>query len=148
CRGGIGVLREEHERVRPLRVRRVDAGGGADKAVPRLGDHERRTRPHDLTRLAENHLHAPGIAAARELARAVGRLGPGELDDTPFHLRDRLLGDDEDIAGLETTHGSGRLDEERSEVVSLLELRKATERDNTELVAQPRPVTWMPAWPL
>ena len=41
-RGRVGVEREQDEQVLARRVRGVDAGRGADEAVARLGDHERR----------------------------------------------------------------------------------------------------------
>ena len=45
----------------------------------------------------EDHLDAPGIGVAGELARTLGRLDAGEMDDATLDLRDRLLRDDEDV---------------------------------------------------
>ena len=116
--------------------------------MARLGDDERRARAQDLTRLPEYHLDAPRIGVAGELARTLGRLDAGELDDATLDLRDRLLGDDEDVVLLEARAACSRLDEERGEIVSLLELRDPAERDHAQLPRQGSPVTWIPAWPL
>ena len=89
-----------------------------------------------------------GVGVAGELARTLGRLDAGELDDATLDLRDRLLSDDEDVVLLEARAAGGRLDEEPSEIVSLLELRDPAERDRAQLPAQGSPVTWIPAWPL
>ena len=89
----------------------------------RLGDHERRAGSDDLARLAENHLDAPRIGVTGELACAIGRLDPGELDDATLDLRDGLLSDDEHVVVLEAAGPRGGIDEERAEIVSLLELR-------------------------
>ena len=81
---------------------------------------------------------------ASSRARSDGSIAV-ELDDATLDLRDRLLRDDEDVVVLEPAGAACRLDEERAEVVSVLELRDAPERDDAELVGQPRPVTRIPA---
>ena len=116
--------------------------------MPRLGDDERRARAQDLTRLPEYHLDAPRIGVAGELSSTLGWLDVGKVDDATLDLRDRLLGDDEDVVVLEAGAACSRLDDERGEIVSLLELRDPAERDHAQLPAQGSPVTWIPAWPL
>ena len=66
---GVGVEREQDERSRLRRVRRVDARGRADEAVSRLGDHERPSRAHDTNGLAQYRLDMTCV-----------RVRPGELD--------------------------------------------------------------------
>ena len=78
-RGGVRIDRQQDERVRPLRVRRVDTGRGADEAVTRLGDDERRSGSHDLARLSEDHLEPPRIGVARR-ARVRGRTARSHRD--------------------------------------------------------------------
>ena len=97
----VGIDRQEHERARLGRVRRVDARRGADEAVPRLRDHERRPRPDDRGRLGEDHLEAASVVSGRELARALRRLDVVEPNDAALRLRDGLLRDDDDVAVLE-----------------------------------------------
>ena len=142
-----GIEREQDERVRPLRVRGVDAGRRADEPVPRLGDDERRARADDLARLAQDHLETTRIGVAGELARPLRRLDVREVDDATLDLRDRLLRDDEDVVVLEARLRA-RVDDERGEIVALLELRDPAERDDAQLAGQRSPVTRIPAWPL
>ena len=116
--------------------------------MARLGDHEWRAGSDDLARFAEDHLDAPRIGVTGELACAIGRLDPGELDDATLDLRDGLLSDDEHVVVLEPARARGGIGEERTEIVSFLQLRDSPERDDAQLVGQPRPVTRIPAWPL
>ena len=100
-RGGVGIEREEDERVRLRRVRGVDAGRAADEAVLRAGDDERRPDADELGRLVEDDLDAARVGVAGELARLLRRLDVRERDDAALDLRDRLLRDDDDVAVLE-----------------------------------------------
>ena len=84
---------------------------------------------------------------ASSRARSEGST-PASCDDATLDLRDRLLGDDEDVVLLEARAACSRLDEERGEIVSLLELRDPAERDHAQLLRQGSPVTRIPAWPL
>ena len=84
----------------PLHIRLVDARRSADKAVSRLGDHERRPRAHDPTALPEDHLQAARILVRRELIGLVRRLDPVEMHNTAFDLRHRFLSDDDDVSFL------------------------------------------------
>ena len=79
-RRGIRVEREQHERPRSLRVRGVDAGGRADEAVPRLGDHERRPRADDADALAQDPARR-GAGRGRRRARA--RAADGSTSSSP-----------------------------------------------------------------
>ena len=141
----VGVEREQHERVRALRVRGVHPGRGTDEAVTRLGDDEWRPGPHDLTGLAKDHLRSPGITVTGELERPLRRLDALEVNDATLDLRHRLLRDDDDIVPLEPTRTRGGVGHERTEVVALLELRDPAERDHAQLAGQASPVTLMPA---
>ena len=83
----------------PLRVRLVDPRRGTDEPMARLGDDERRRpRAHDPTALLEDHLDAACVLRTGELARPGGRLNFVEMQDASFHLRDRLLSDDDDVS--------------------------------------------------
>ena len=97
----------------------------------------------------QDHLELPGIALlAGELDRARGRLDLVEADDPALDLRDRLLGDDDDVAGLEPAAARAAVGEEPREVVPLLELRQARESGSTRISpahGQWTPVTRRPA---
>ena len=117
----------------PCRVSAMTSGGRARKTSMRL---------------PEDHLDAPRIGVAGELSSTLGWLDVGEVDDATLDLRDRLLGDDEDVVLVEARAACSRLDEDRGEIVSLLELRDPEERDHAQLPRQGSPVTRIPAWPL
>ncbi len=105
--------------------------------MPRTRDHERRPRPHHLVRLVEDHLDLARIAlVAGELDGARRRLDVSEVHDSPLDLRDRLLSDDEDVAGLEPTGAVARIGEQACEVVSLFELWNAAEADHAHLAGR------------
>src|SRR5262249_36284536 len=123
------------------RVRLVDACGRADESVPGLADDERRPHTDDALRLAEDPLDAARVSlVACDLACALGRLDIVEPDDSPLHLRDRLLRDDDDVAVLELD----AVDDVRGEVVAFVQLRDAGDGKDVE-AGQCRPVTWTPA---
>ena len=144
----VGVEREQDERARPFalepstpadahtnpcRVSAMTSGGRArttSRASPRITSMRR------------------GSDLARELSSTLGRLDAGEVDDATLDLRDRLLGDDEDSSWSKPVPRARGLGEDRSEIVSLLELGDPAERDHAELPRQGRPVTRIPAWPL
>ena len=75
----------------------------------RLGDDERRAGSDDLARFAEDHLDTPRIGVTGELARAIGRLDPGELDDATLDLRHGFLSDDEHVVAFEPARPRGGL---------------------------------------
>jgi hypothetical protein len=109
--------------------------------VSGLRDHERRTNPHDARRLAKDHLDpARVLVAFGDLERALRRLDLVETDDTAFRLRDRLLGEHDDVPVLDLD----ALRDERREVVAARDFGQADDRDDAELVAQ-RPVRRTPA---
>ena len=85
------------------------------------------------------------IAIAGELVRALGRLDPVEADDPALGLRDDLLRDDEDVGVLEPARPVGRLRQERHEIVALLDLRDALEREDPDPGGHGRPVMRTPA---
>ena len=144
-RGGVGVQREQDERVRALGVRGVDTRGGAHEPVLRLGDDERRTCTEDGAALSQDHLDSPRVPVSRELACASRRFDPGQVDDATLHLRDGLLGDDEHVVRLEPARSGSGIDDQPAEVVALLELRDPDERDDAQLARQAMPVTRIPA---
>ena len=69
ARGGVRIDGSRTSVPVARRVRRVDAGRGADEAVPRLGDHERRPGADDLAALAEDHLDVARVAVRARRAR-------------------------------------------------------------------------------
>jgi len=102
--------------------------------VARPRDHERGPRAQDLDRLAEDHLHLPWIAVgARELDGARRRLDRVQPDDAAFRLRDRLLGDDDDVSGRKAARADTGVREEPPQVVALLDLGEALEADHADL---------------
>ena len=138
----IGIIREQDEHLRPGRIRRVDARGGADEAVLRLGDDERQPNAHDPCSLAEDHLDPARILlVAGDLPRPVRRLDAGESDDPAFGLRDDLLREHDHVAVLELD----LRDDELGKVVPFLDLRQSGDRDDAKLAAQGSPVRRMPA---
>ena len=97
-------------------------------------DHERRARANDLGRLAQDHLHLPGVALLPgQLHCPGGRLDLGEPHDSPLHLGDRLLCDDDDVAWLEPSGARAGLGQQAAEIVACLELRHALEADHADL---------------
>ncbi len=83
---------------------------------------------------------ARGVALlARDLDRARRGVDAVQAHDPSFDLRDRLLRDDDDVAVLEL-HA---LEDERHEVVALLELGDAGDGEDRE--AGHRPTMRMPA---
>ena len=117
---GVGILRQQDDLVGRRRVRGIDPGRGADEAVARLGDHERRAAPEHARRLAQDHLELARVAVTRESDRLLGRLNFGERDYPPLRLRDDLVGDADDVAVLELD----RCGDHRRQVVSSLDLRE------------------------
>ena len=144
-RRGIGVERQEHERALPLRVRRVDPGRGADEAVARLGDDQRRPDADDLDALPQDRLDVARVAVVGELEGARGRLDLVQPHNASLGLRDDLLGDDDDVGVLEPAGALGRVGQQSDEVVSLLDLRDALERDDPDLAGHSKPVIRRPA---
>ncbi len=132
--GGVRVERQQDHGAGALRIRGIDAGGGADEAVPRARDHERRPRAHDLSRLAQDHLHLPRVAfLAGQLNRPRRRLDLVQSNDPALGLRHRLLGHDDDVAVLEATHARAGVGQQLPEVVPLLELGDARQADHPHL---------------
>ena len=137
----VRVVRKQDERARLGGVRGVDARRRADEPVLGLADDERRAHAHDPSRLAEDHLDAARRVAVGggDLARPLGGLDPLQPRDSSLDLRDRLLRDDDDVAVLELR----TLDDHRREVVVLVQLGDALEREDRDAVH--RPVTLTPA---
>ena len=65
------------------------------------------------------------VAVVGELQRSRRGLDVVEAHDPALRLRDRLLGDDEHVGVLEPARPLGRVQEQRREVVALLDLRDA-----------------------
>ena len=120
---------------------RVDARRGADEAVVRLGDHERRSLADDPVRLAEDDLDlragSPSSPAISR-ARADGSI-PSSETTRPSTF---------ETAFWATTTTSRRrvdpLDDHRREVVALAHLREPLDRDDRD--RRHRPAIRTPAW--
>jgi hypothetical protein len=69
------------------------------------------------------------------------------MDNAALDLRHRLLNDDEDVAQRDTARTRSCLRDERSQIVTLIELGNAEERDDADFARHGRPVTRKPAWP-
>jgi hypothetical protein len=69
------------------------------------------------------------IVVAREFPCALGGLDIGEPDDAPLRLRDRLLGNDDDVPVLELDG----LGDQGAEVVALGDLRQALDGNDAQL---------------
>ena len=110
-------------------------GRGADEAVTRLRDHERRADADEPGALAQDRLDVARIPVHRELARPRGRLELVEPHDAPLRLGDDLLRDDDDVGVLEPARAVGCGREQRREVVPLFDLRDALEREDPDSVA-------------
>jgi hypothetical protein len=103
--------------------------------VLRLRNHERRADAHDARGLAEDDFDPAGIFLAGDLFRACGRLDLAEAYDASFGFRDDLLRENDDVAVLELDRARDQL----GEIVALLDLRQAGNRDDAELVSQGSP---------
>ena len=141
--------------AQPARRRAAEASGSSGRSTTRPGAlaRSRRRRPPTRRRSRGASRRSRAAAATRttravsrritsswrgslvagELARALGRLDLGERDDAALRLRDGLLRDDDDVAVLEPARALGGVGEQRREVVALLDLREALERDDPEL---------------
>ena len=92
--------------------------------------------------LAEDHLDMAGVAVSCLLAGLLGGLDIGECDHSSLHLGHCLLGHNEDVSGLEAAHSSRCVREQPGEVVSLLDLGDALQREDRD---HSSPVRRMPA---
>ena len=125
--GSVGVDGQQHEGPRLGRVRRVDAGRGADEPMAGLRDHERRPRADDSRRLAEDHLEMASVVSGRKLDRRGGRLDVVEADDATLGLRHDLLRHDDDVG----VHELERVGDELAEIVPFRDLGEAFDRDDS-----------------
>jgi hypothetical protein len=108
----------------------------------RLRDDERGPDPHDACGLAQDDLDAAGILVVTgDLSRFFGRLDAGERDNSAFGLRHDLLREHDHVAVLELELRRDEL----GQVVPLLDLGQAGDRDDAKLAAQGRPVRRIPA---
>ena len=97
--------------------------------MPGAGDDEWWAHADELVRLVEDDLDPARVGlAGGEFACLLGRLDSGELDDAALDLRDRLLRDDDDVPVCELAS----LGDQRSEVVSLLQLWQSLDRHDGE----------------
>ena len=87
------------------------------------------------------------IHVAGELERPARRLDGCEVDDAAFDLRHGLLRDHDDVTRVEPADTGSRVDEQRREIVSLLQLRDPRKRQDPHLARHGRPVTRSPACP-
>ena len=135
--GAIGILGEQGGEA-GVDVGEVDAGVGADEAVPGLADDEIATAPQDPHRLAGDDVAvAPRVVGIDRHQAALG-------------LRHDLLGHDDDVAVAQRGRRVGRrgVDDHRGEVVSRSDLGDAIDAEDLEPphhIAQPRPVWRAPA---
>jgi hypothetical protein len=144
----IRVEREQHDCVRAFRIRRINSRRSADEAVARLGNDQRWPRPNDFSGLAQDQLHPPGVAVPGELACTLGGCDCREVEHATLDLRDGLLGNDEHVVVFEATGPHRGVEENRPQVVPVLQLRDAPKRNHAHSLAQPSPVSLMPAWHL
>ncbi|MDF2753271.1 MAG: hypothetical protein K0S82_1654 [Gaiellaceae bacterium] len=142
--GGVRVEREQDDGVRAGCVRGVDASRGADEAVPCLGDDERRAAADDADGLAQDDLDMAGVAVSCVRACFLGGRDLGERDHAALRLGYGLLGHHEDVTGLEAARSTGCLREQLCEVVSLLDLGNALQREDLDS-DHSRPVRRIPA---
>ena len=122
----IRIEREQDQRPLALRVRGVDARRGADEAVPRLGDDQRRPHADDVARsragstrrgAGRGRRRAPALAA-RARRRRGGRPGPPPSRPPSARRRARPR-------PRSPPDPLGRGQEQRREVVAVLDLRDA-----------------------
>ena len=110
--------------------------------MPRLCDHQRLAHANDAFRLSQDRLDAARIlVVAGDLHRTRRRLDLVKADDAAFRLRHHLLRVYDDVAVLDLDLRCDQL----GEVVVLVDLRQAFDRDDAQLVAQGSPVMRMPA---
>src|SRR6478735_630970 len=106
-----------------------------------LRDHERPTLPNDLHRLLEDHLDLPRVAlVAGELPRLLRRHDSLEADDLTLDLRDRLLGDDDDVAVLDRRE----LRDHRRKIIAFPNLGQAVHGNDLDHAWSGTPVTRTP----
>ena len=107
----------------------------------RLADDERRADADHALRLPQDDLDPPRgvVFRAGDLDRAWRGLDAVQPDDAPLDLRDRLLRDDDDVPVLELD----ALEDERHEVVALLQLGNSQDREDGD--AGHRPTMRTPA---
>ena len=96
---------------------------------------------------AEDQLDQRRVLAQprRQLPRLGARLDVDQAAHPALALRDRLLGDDEHVRILEAADALGRGQQERREIVVLLDLRDALERDDPDFSGHGRPEMRRPA---
>ena len=117
------------QRRGPVRhVGEVDAGVGADEAVPRLADHQ-------VTALAENAHRL--LSHQGQLGRRIGVI---ELDQPALRLRDDLLRDHDHVAGRELgpvgVRRRDRTGDERSQVGSGRHLAEAGDGEDLHALSR------------
>ena len=98
--------------------------------MPGLGDDQRRPDANDLCALAQDRLDVARVAVVRELERARGGLDLVQAHDASLRLRDGLLRDDEHVARPRAAGALGCVGQERPEIVAVLDLRDALERND------------------
>jgi hypothetical protein len=116
--------------------------------VLRLHDDQRRPDADDVGALTQDPLDVPRVAVVGELEGALRWLDVLQPDDAALGLRDRLLGDDEHIRVLESARAPGRVEQERREIVAVVDLRDALERDDPDFGSHGSPEIRRPAWAL
>ena len=153
-------------RRRPSRIPAADASGssGSRTSVPSpfafdaSTPAEAQTKPCRVSAMTSGGRERTTRALSRRIAstwrgsrspassqRPLGRLDLVEPDDAALRLRDDLLRDDDDVGVLEPSGAVGRVRQERDEIVALLDLRDALEREDPDLGRHWSPVTRTPA---
>ena len=130
CRRRVGIERQQDECAVAPGVRGIDAGRGADEAVARLGDDQRRSHADDVSALLQDPLDVARVAVVGELERPRRRLDVVQPHDAALGLRDRLLCNDEDVRVLEAARALRGGEEEPSEIVAVLDLGDPGKRDH------------------
>ena len=103
ARRGVGVLGQQADGAGLGQVGAVDAGVGADEAVPGLDDEDAALGAQHLAALLEDQLDQGRLLAEHrgEAARLAAREHRGEAADASLGLGDDLLRDDDDVAVFE-----------------------------------------------
>ena len=99
-----------------------------------LGDEDRPALADDPVALAQDQLDEPRVLLRLdgEALRLGRRRHAVQRDDTPLRLRDDLLGDDDDVAGLDAGAALGGLEDQRREVIAFADLGNTGEGDDAD----------------
>ena len=130
----IGIFGQERDEALRADVGGVDAGVGADEPMLRLGDEDWSALADDAIALAENELDEARVLLRLDgqTPRLGGRSNAVQRHDTAFRLRDNLLSNDNNVAGLDAGVLTRSLDDQGGQVVVLTDFRQAEKRDDAD----------------